>query len=949
MTRTSAPPFDSIRVFGARTHNLREIDVDIPRDRLVVLTGVSGSGKSSLAFDTLFAEGQRRYLETLSTSARRFVDQLPRPDVDEIEGLPPTLSIEQRAGALQPRSTLGTTTGISDYLRLMYARLGTLHCHRCGAAVSAQSVQAIVDAVLSLEAGRKAMILAPVVRSRKGKHRELFEKIVRGGFVRARVDGEVIDAAAPPDLNKNRPHDIDVVIDRIVIKEGLRARLQESVELALKQGEGSCLVSHQEGDAWSDRLYSSRFACASCQLSFPEVEPRTFSDASPHGACPACRGLGVLSDPSSPGSSSREGSGIAGSGGATVQLSQQVCPECGGARLGPVGRAVRVAGMTLPELSAQNVTQVANLLQGWPALFSDPSRRLVATRLAEEIGKRLSCLERLGVGYLTLNRSAGSLSGGEYQRARLAGCLGSGLRGVCYLLDEPTLGLHARDAQRLFEVLCELRDQGNSVLVVEHDLDLVRQADFVIDIGPGAGGEGGRIVAQGTPSQIASQADSQTGRYLLRGGLLPPPISQESQDAPASSDSQSGEADGARNSEQCGFLPQAREWLTVSGACAHNLQNVTARIPLAALTCITGVSGSGKSSLIMETLVPLARKSLEARARPTDRANSSEVSNFNSQISNLKSEISDFKSQNSDRTPSTGAPASLPVPAGSNAHASAPQLTGIEQVARLVEIDQSPLGRSPRSNPATVSGLWDEVRRLLARTRDARIRGFRSGRFSFNAAGGGRCEACRGLGTRRIGMRFLPDLEIPCPVCRGARFNRQTLEVRYRNKSAADILAMRIDDARDYFANCAPVRRILETFVEVGLGYLTLGQSSATLSGGEAQRIRLATELSRVESTRTLYVLDEPTSGLHLADIERLLQLLRRLVRQGHTVVVIEHQLDVIRQADHVIDLGPEGGSGGGQIIAAGTPAEVAAAPQSHTGAALLPLRSAGDFSRCSL
>ncbi len=861
MTTLACSPaaLHSIRVRGARTHNLRDVDVEIPRDRLVVITGVSGSGKSSLAFDTLFAEGQRRYLETLSASTRQFLDQMQKPDVDDIDGLPPTLSVEQRVGAIQPRSTLATTTGIYDFLRLLYARVGTLHCYQCGRPVSQQSPQAIVNGILALEAGQKALILAPLVRGRKGKHRELFERIIRDGFVRARIDGQVVDAAAPPDLNKSKLHDIDVVIDRIVVKEGLRARLQESVELALKQGQGSCLVSHQAEEGWHDRLFSSRFSCPDCELSFPDIEPRTFSFNSPYGACPTCHGLGLI---------------------AAAEAAPVVCPDCHATRLGPVARSVRVGGRGIHEFTALTVAEAERIADHLVGLVTDPAARLVTARIIPEISKRLHYLHRLGVDYLTLDRPVFSLSGGELQRARLAGCLGSGLRGVCYILDEPTIGLHPRDAQRLFETLCELRDQGNSVLVVEHDLDLVRQADAVLDLGPGAGREGGRVVAQGTPTEVRDDLQSLTGRYLRE------PIEISASPSPQASTT----------------------WLTLTGARARNLQNVTAEFPLGTLTCVTGVSGSGKSSLIMETLVPLVRRALDARNPGRPLSGRKPTSQQSAWVGTLNLIGED---------PANDA-----------------QLGGSESIDRLVEIDQAPLGRNARSNPATASGAWDEIRRVFARTRDARLRGFRAGRFSFNSAGG-RCAECRGLGTRRIGMHFLPDIDVVCPACRGMRFNRQTLEVRFRGKSPADILSLRIDEAVEFFANFASLRQIFATFVEVGLGYLTLGQSATTLSGGETQRIRLATELSRPAAGRTLYVLDEPTTGLHAADIERLLHLLTRLVEQGHTVIVIEHQLDVIRAAGHVIDLGPEGGAAGGRIVATGTPEAIARVAESHTGQAL--------------
>jgi excinuclease ABC subunit A len=893
-------PSAAIRVRGARTHNLKGIDVDIPRDRLVVITGVSGSGKSSLAFDTLFAEGQRRYLETLSASTRQFLDQMQRPDVDDIEGLPPTLAVEQRPGSIQPRSTLATTTQIHDFLRLLYARAGRLHCWQCGQPVARQSPQAIVDGILALEAGRKVMIQAPLVRGRKGKHRELFERINREGFVRARVDGTIVDAAAPPELNKAKPHDIDVIIDRIVVKEGLRARLHESVALALRHGEGTCLISHLDGETWHDRLLSSKFACARCGISFPEIEPRTFSFNTPYGACQTCKGLGT------PGTNDRLQEGHAKhrkqeSAGQEEEGSEgeapAVCPDCHGARLGPVARSVRIAGRGIHEFAALTVEEAEQAAAEMLPAIEVHAARQAAERIVPEIVRRLGCLGRLGVGYLALDRSIRSLSGGEYQRARLAGCLGSGLRGVCYLLDEPTLGLHPRDSQRLFETLCELRDQGNSVVIVEHDLDIIRQADGVIDLGPGAGNEGGCVIAQGTPGEVRADSRSITGRYLRESGAF-----LKTSPTPRIADCQAVEA-AAASLPPGEAAPHA--WLSLSGARTRNLRNVAVRFPLGALTCVTGVSGSGKSALVMETLVPLVCRTLNARARAPA----------------------------GDERALDSPPRVLASPA-SETQETEPRIAGLEFIDRLIEIDQSPLGRNARSNPATASGLWDEIRRVFARTREARMHGFRAARFSFNSAAG-RCEHCRGLGTRRIGMHFLPEIDVVCPACGGARFNRQTLEVRFHGKSVADVLEMRVDEAVDFFANFAGLSKTLATFVEVGLGYLTLGQSAVTLSGGEAQRIRLATELSRAAPGRTLYVLDEPTTGLHAADIERLWHLLTKLVAEGQTVIVIEHQLEVIRSADHVIDLGPEGGSAGGRIVVCGSPAAVAGNAGSHTGQAL--------------
>jgi excinuclease ABC subunit A len=917
-----------IRVRGARVHNLQNVNVDIPRGKFVVVTGVSGSGKSSLAFDTLFAEGQRRYLETLSSQTRAYLDQMQSADVDEIEGLPPTLSVEQHVGHVHPRSTLATTTGIHEFLRLLYARTGTAHCPNCGRELSQQSTQAVVDSILALETGRKAMILAPLVRGKKGLHRELFEKICREGFVRARVDGEIIDAGSPPALKKTKPHDIDVIIDRIIVKDGLRARLHESVELALRHGNGSCIVSHEETKegvpgTWEDRLYSSRFACPDCQLSFSEIEPRTFSFNSPYGACPTCEGMGFLSaDSESPGERpvsagwlNHEPTPRAAS------THDQPCPACHGARLAPIGCAVTLASVPIHLLLSQTVAAAENSIEMLQQLLAGeraakptsmgaqhgfanapvsgctwkgideflPQARLVMERLLPEIHQRLKFLRQVGVDYLTLDRPTNTLSGGEFQRARIAGCLGGGLIGVCYILDEPTIGLHPRDTERLLKSLLQLRDQGNSLVVVEHDLEVMAQADYLIDLGPGAGREGGQVVAAGIPVDVANDPKSLTGKYLrtrLDGSGSDGPLEQ----APST------------HRQRSARQPQSK--LTLAGAAARNLKNITVDFPLGCVTCVTGVSGSGKTTLVMETLVPKIRAALAARpwGRPTEP---------------------------------TSRAAPLPVDDGIPGI-----LTGSEQLDRLVEIDQSPLGRNARSNPATVSGMWDEIRRLFARTRDARLRGFRASRFSFNAAGG-RCDECRGQGTRRVSMQFLPDLDVVCPVCRGARFNRQTLHVKFHGKSVADILDLRIDEAAQFFENFASLHQQLRTFVDVGLGYLALGQSATTLSGGEAQRIKLAAELGRKATGQTLYVLDEPTTGLHPADIERLMDLLERLADEGNTVIVVEHALDVIARADWVIDLGPEGGSrDGGQLVAAGQPDEIARNPASHTGRAL----KAGHF-----
>ncbi len=962
-----------IRVRGARVHNLQNVDIDIPRGKLVVITGVSGSGKSSLAFDTLFAEGQRRYLETLSTQARTWLDQMQRPDVDEIDGLPPVLSIEQRAGAVNPRSTLATTTEIHDFLRLLYARAGTAHCPNCGRVLSQQSTQAIVDGILALEAGRKVMIVAPLVRARKGTHGELFERIVRDGFVRARIDGAIVDASSPPDLKKSKSHDIDVIIDRIVVKEGLRARLFESVELALRHGNGACIISHEYNSQWSDRLFSSHFACPECELSFPEVEPRTFSFNSPYGACPTCQGMGVVSA-----SGGGPASESAAAGAPADPSDKEICPDCHGARLGPVGRAVTFAGWPIQRLLALNVADAESLMHdllaqfranaGWversearrdgnpagrvgrarldPPYASDPPERdlsksevrnpksevsspdrLVAERILPEVHNRLRYLCEVGVGYLALDRPAQTLSGGEFQRARIAGCLGSGLIGVCYILDEPTIGLHPRDTRRLLDTLFALRDRGNSLIVVEHDVEIMTRADHLIDLGPGAGSEGGRVVAQGRPAEVTADEGSLTGHYLQRRLAR----------------SQSADSNRSRRKRRSVDLSHR---LLLKGAAAHNLKKLDVAFPLATMTSVTGVSGSGKSTLVMETLVPRVRAALALRQAPgagtlplplgEGRGEGLAGPSVRPDASPLAAPVP--RPRKASR--GTLAYRAVDTPAQQSAIESiSASLPGLEHIDRLVEIDQSPLGRNARSNPATASGMWDEIRRIFARTRDARVRGFRSSRFSFNAAGG-RCDECRGRGTRRLAMQFLPDIEVTCPVCRGARFNRQTLEVKFRGKSVADVLEMRIDEAAVFFANFASLAVKLQTFVDVGLGYLTLGQSAATLSGGEAQRIKLATELSRPQTgmalaTRTLYVLDEPTTGLHPADIARLVDLLDRLADAGNSVIIIEHQLDVIASSDWVIDLGPEGGAAGGRLVAEGPPEQIAAVSESHTGQAL--------------
>lgn len=935
-----------IRIRGARVHNLQNVNLDIPHRQLVVITGLSGSGKSSLAFDTIFAEGQRQYIDSLSVYARQFLQQLERPDVDEIEGLQPTIAIDQRPGSRNPRSTVATVTEIYDYQRLLFARLGEATCYQCGAAIRQQSPEQILEELQQLPEKTRAMIMAPFVRGRKGQHREVFEAIRKAGFVRARVDGEVYDIDVVPELVRQRNHTIEAVIDRVVVRPGLESRIAESLHLALKHGEGVAVVAWlpaeetaksagAQAGVWQEKLYSTEAACPDCKISFAQLEPRTFSFNSPYGACPACEGLGyrvefdpelVLVEAQSLAGGAilpwRNGGGKLARGhkklvtdfaaehgiaaespladwkikhreqlwsgdgreflGLATLLEQQYvtatdaddrdrlerfrgqvrCPDCGGARLRAEARAVRIAGRAIHEVSALSVDEAREFFaslrfEGTAALIGDP--------LLVEIRRRLDFLYRVGLDYLTLDRAADTLSGGESQRIRLTSGLGSGLVDVCYVLDEPSIGLHQRDNERLIAAVRELVEQGNSAIVVEHDEAMMRVADRLIDLGPGAGRHGGRVVAEGTPDEVAARDDSLTGRYLSGRARIEVPAARRA--------------------------TTIKHSLVIEGVTTNNLKNIEVRIPLGALVCVTGVSGSGKSSLVNETLAPALLRRL-------------------------------------------GQAAPKPGP-----HAS---LRGASQIDKLIEIDQSPIGRGPRSNLATYSGAWDEVRKVFAGTREAKLRGYRVGRFSFNVAGG-RCDECEGQGLKRIEMNFLPDLYVPCPVCGGDRFNRQTLEVRYRGLNVADVLKLPVSDAIEFFANFPAISRLLASFADVGLGYITLGQASTTLSGGEAQRIKLATELARPSTDRTLYLLDEPTTGLHFEDIKRLLAVLARLVDAGGTVVVIEHNLDVIKCADWVIDLGPDGGARGGYLLAAGTPEELAALADNETGRFLVPLLAA-DF-----
>jgi excinuclease ABC subunit A len=830
----------SIQVRGARVHNLKNIDVDLPRDCLVVLTGVSGSGKSSLAFDTIYAEGQRRYLECLSGYTRQFLDQLERPDVDSIDGLPPTVAIDQRAGTPNPRSTLGTVTEIYDYVRLLFARTGIPHCPSCGLPINRQTPEQIVSQLLRLKAGQKVQVLAPLVRARKGQHLDVFQAIRRAGLIRARVDGEMMEVTdKPPSLTKTRAHTIEAVVDRISIREGVRPRLAESLDLALKLSGGGILTLTESPSGWDEQLLSIHLSCAVCAISLPEFEPRNFSFNSTHGACPVCEGLGYQRHPDDA---------------IKPDPDQVPCSACTGFRLRPEARLVRLGDRSIHDVTSMSIGDALGFFR---SLRVDPSLEQVGAPLIAEIVGRLQYLIEVGLDYLRLSRGSDTLSGGELQRARLAAQLGSGLVGVCTILDEPTAGLHPRDTTRLIASLRQLLARGNSVLIVEHDASMIQAADWLLDLGPGAGPDGGCVVAAGPPQQLSASNGSITAQYLGRGCQL-----------------------AAEPSERLATSPG---WIQIRGATLHNLKHIDAGIPIGTLTCVTGVSGSGKSTLVHDVLARYLRRFLQGRGGH----------------------------------------------GGGDDH-----VLGLEAIDQLIEVDQSPIGRGPRSTPATATGAFDQIRRVFAMTREAKIRGYRASRFSFNAKGG-RCESCQGLGQRRIPMHFLPDLHVTCEECGGKRFNRQTLEVRFKGKSIGDVLDMRVDESRVFFAAVPRVLQPLQTLHDVGLGYLTLGQSSATLSGGESQRIKLAAELGRSSSGRALYLLDEPTTGLHFADIERLLTILRRLADSGHTVVVIEHHLDVIASADWVVDLGPDGGDAGGQVVAMGPPILIARTEESRTGEAL--------------
>ncbi|ELY1884572.1 excinuclease ABC subunit UvrA [Pseudomonas aeruginosa] len=940
---------DKILIRGARTHNLKNVDLTLPRDKLIVITGLSGSGKSSLAFDTLYAEGQRRYVESLSAYARQFLSMMEKPDVDTIEGLSPAISIEQKSTSHNPRSTVGTITEIYDYLRLLYARVGTPRCPDHDIPLEAQTVSQMVDQVLALPEGSKLMLLAPVIRERKGEHLAVFDEMRAQGFVRARVDGKLYELDEVPKLDKQKKHSIDVVVDRFKVRADLQQRLAESFETALSLADGIALVAPMDEDEDEDVeeiIFSARFACPVCGHSISELEPKLFSFNNPAGACPTCDGLGVkqffdarrvvngeltlaegairgwdrrnvyyfqmlgslaqhygfsLEEPFDELGTEHQKVVLYGSGrenvdfrylndrgdivkrshpfegilpnlerryreteSATVReelakfLSTQPCPDCHGTRLRREARHVWVGDRTLPAITAMPVGEACEYAAG---LSLTGRRGEIAAKILKEIRDRLQFLVNVGLDYLTLDRSADTLSGGEAQRIRLASQIGAGLVGVMYILDEPSIGLHQRDNERLLGTLTHLRNLGNTVIVVEHDEDAIRLADYVVDIGPGAGVHGGQVVAEGTPDQVMNHPDSLTGKYLSGRKKIAVPAKRTPRDK--------------------------KKLLKLKGARGNNLQNVNLEIPVGLFTCITGVSGSGKSTLINNTLFPITATALNG-------ATTLEVAPYDS-------------------------------------------FDGLQHLDKVVDIDQSPIGRTPRSNPATYTGLFTPIRELFSGVPEARSRGYGPGRFSFNVKGG-RCEACQGDGVIKVEMHFLPDIYVPCDVCKGKRYNRETLEIRYKGKSIHEVLEMTIEEAREFFDAVPALARKLQTLMDVGLSYIKLGQSATTLSGGEAQRVKLSRELSKRDTGKTLYILDEPTTGLHFADIQQLLDVLHRLRDHGNTVVVIEHNLDVIKTADWLVDLGPEGGSKGGQIIANGTPEQVAEMPQSHTGHFLKPL-----------
>ena len=930
---------DKIIIRGARQHNLKNIDVELPRNQFIVFTGLSGSGKSSLAFDTIYAEGQRRYVESLSSFARMFLGQMEKPDVDLIEGLSPSISIDQKTTSKTPRSTVGTVTEIYDYLRLLFARVGQPYCPDCGEMISQQTVEQIVDQVLTLPLGSRIQILAPLVRGRKGEYQKLIEDMKREGYVRMRVDGELKELSEEIHLDKNKKHTLEVVVDRLIIREDLQQRLADSIEISLNLANGLVVVQVIDGEEWT---FSRNFACAHCGFSFDEIQPRIFSFNNPYGACPTCGGLGVkrefdpdlimpdkslsideggieiwssknanyypqllaavgkhygfsTSEPLSQISDENIQVLMHGSGREKIKvnyhtvegrktifdtafdgaipwlerrlretdsesqredieryMSSSPCPDCGGKRLRREVLSILFGGLNIAEVTTLSVEDSLHFFEDVRATLNTRDT-MIADRILKEIMERLGFLANVGLNYLTLSRPSGTLSGGESQRIRLATQIGSGLVGVLYILDEPSIGLHQRDNAKLLRTLLRLRDLGNTLIVVEHDEETIRSADHILDIGPGPGAHGGEIVAQGTVADICKNPNSITGQYLSHRKSIPLPENRR---------------------------PIPDRWLTVKGARANNLKNIDVSFPLGIFTCVTGVSGSGKSSLVNEII---KKKLLNLLNRAKTRAGDHD------------------------------------------------DILGVEELDKIIDIDQSPIGRTPRSNPATYTGVFNDIRELFASTNEAKVRGYKAGRFSFNVRGG-RCEACKGDGIIKIEMHFLPDIFVPCEVCKGKRYSRETLDVHYKGKNIAEVLNMTVEEALEYFQNHPKIARKIQTLFDVGLGYIRLGQPATTLSGGEAQRIKLATELSRRATGRTLYVLDEPTTGLHIADIHHLLEVLHRLVENGDTVVVIEHNLDVIKTADYIIDMGPEGGSNGGEVIAQGTPDQVAQVERSFTG-----------------
>ncbi len=836
----------TIHIKGAREHNLKNLDVVLPRDQLVVVTGLSGSGKSSLNFDTIYAEGQRRYVESLSAYARQFLEQMGKPDVDSIEGLSPAISIEQKTTSHNPRSTVGTVTEIYDYLRLLFARVGQPFCVSCGQPITAQTVQQMVDAIGALPAGSRFQVLAPIVRGRKGEYRKELADARRAGYVRARIDGEIVGLDEAISLDKQRKHTIEIVVDRLVMKdeESLQRRLADSVETALKLTHGLVGVLTGENTV---TLYSEQLACITCGVSYPELAPRVFSFNSPHGACPACDGIGYEVSACPEGQEYSE---------------QYLCPVCRGTRLKAESLAVRVGGKSIAEVTQLSIREAGSFFE---CLDLNERERMIGQRILKEIRERLEFLLNVGLDYLTLDRAAATLSGGEGQRIRLATQIGSGLVGVLYILDEPSIGLHQRDNHRLLQTLLRLRDLGNTVLVVEHDAATMRVADHIVDMGPGAGVYGGSIVAQGSPADIMRHPDSLTGQYLRGEKRVALPV---------------------RTRRPKGFL-------TVVGAGKHNLKAVNAKFPLGLLTCVTGVSGSGKSTLVQEVLFPSLSSFLSHRPpRPVlPVLSGAEGSGAERSVAGRKPRMEGCRA-----------------------------LKGADALDKVIDIDQSPIGRTPRSNPATYTGVFTFIRELFAGLPESRVRGYRPGRYSFNVKGG-RCETCQGGGLIKIEMHFLPDVYVTCEACKGRRYNRETLDVRHKGRNIADVLEMTVAEALEFFAHIPAIARKLQTLADVGLPYVKLGQSATTLSGGEAQRVKLSRELSKRATGRTLYLLDEPTTGLHFADVQRLLDVLNRLVEHGNTVLVIEHNLDVIRNADWIVDLGPDGGHAGGQIVDEGPPA----------------------------